>query len=108
MYWFSDPNCVDSLFTDQVAETSTEDLWVALSGNRTAPAAARSFLFGHLGEKFEAGGSYRAHFDKASIGRVTGPCLPSDGVLCLADSRFKVAATWRQPSGATGRHSPWP
>ncbi|MEM8996602.1 MAG: hypothetical protein AAGF23_17590, partial [Acidobacteriota bacterium] len=33
----------------------------------------------------------------------TGPCQPSATALCLGDGRFRLAATWRDFEGRTGR-----
>lgn len=34
--------------------------------------------------------------------RFTTPCVPSDAALCLLGGRFKVAATWHEPTRGSG------
>ena len=82
------------------------NVWAIQSLEVSAPPPARSAHIQLLALDSAVGTlSWEAAFDNVFFGLAvpSGGCVDTPTAMCLADSRFRVEATWRTPNGDSGQ-----
>jgi hypothetical protein len=109
--WNDAVNCTGNFLRAEIMESGIRDSWSSVSGSIAAPPGTQSALiFGQVDKTASGAGTYQTSFDDIFLETTqqtqNGTCVASATTLCIddqpGDHRFRLTATWNDPSVAPG------